>query len=241
MGVQVVAKGVDAEQYATEYAAPVRRGLEGVFFLNTSLEKCARNYAPGKAAGAIVGSPQVAAGFISCKGMTNYVQTQIQETSEVTMLVIARSADVPGTPDTTPLICGCFATGVTSGVSLYGAAADRVSGTGGFGDDDPGNSNVVASVNPVALSSWGLYSVVIAANGVTTKSHTANLSILNAQTKPRRPSTRTLRIGSGYSNSQKGNVDIALFQCHSVALTADELARTVADLRAYAARRGIVV
>jgi hypothetical protein len=36
-------------------------------------------------------------------------------------------------------------------------------------------------------------------------------------------------------------VDIAMFQHYSVLLTADALAKTMADIRAYAARRGILI
>ncbi|MBN3864666.1 hypothetical protein HCU66_20755 [Pseudomonas frederiksbergensis] len=241
MGVQVVAKGVDAEQYATEYAAPVRRGLEGIFFTNTSLEKCARNYAAGKPAGSIVGAPAPAAGYVSLKGNTNYIQTQIQETESITMLVIARQVLDPANPAAITMFCGTYNSGQVSGVSIYIPAADRVSGTAGFGIDDAGNANTVTSVSPLVPTNWGLYSVTISPTGVTTKSHTANLSTTNVRVDPRRPSTRTVRIGMGYYAAHSGLSDIAVYQHHSVALTADELTKTVADLRAYAARRGIVV
>lgn len=241
MGVQVVAKGVDAENYATEYAAPVRRGLEGIFFINSFIEKLARNYAPDKLSGVVVGAPSVNAGYASFKGMANYVQTQIRETTDVTFFVVARSADTPGAADSTPLICGTFDSAAPAGISLYASGTDRVAGTAAYGDDDASSTNASAIATPIVLSSWNLYSVTVNSAGVTARSHTANVSISRAATKPRRPSTRTVRIGSGYSNTQRGNVDIALYQHHSVSLTEDEIARTVADLRAYAARRGITV
>lgn len=241
MGVQIVAKGVDAEQYATEYAAPVRRGLEGIFFTNTSIEKIARNYAPDKPNGVAVGAPAIKQGFVTLKSMTNYIQTQIRETVDLTMLVIAKSDAIPGTADTTPLICGNFDATAPAGVSLYAGGADRVSGTAAYGDDDSTSSNAAALVTPIALSTWNLYSVTISNAGIVARSHTANISNTRAATKPRRPTSRNIRIGSGYTITQRGNIDIALFQHHSVALTDDELDRTVADLRAYAARRGITV
>lgn len=242
-GVQVVAKGVDAEQYATEYAAPVRRGLEGIFFLNTSLEKCARNYAPGKLQGCIVGNPAPFPGYVSLKGATNYIQTQIPETTELTMLVIARQVSDPANPTGIAMFCGSYLSGSLSGVSMYCPVVmgDRFAGTAGFGIDEAGNSNVVTSITPVNLAAFGLYSVTISASGVTTRSHTANLTNTNTQLVPRRLAPRTMRIGSGYLSSHNGVNDVAVFQHHSVALTADELAKTVADLRAYAARKGIIV
>ncbi|WP_343595503.1 hypothetical protein [Pseudomonas sp.] len=241
MGVQVVAKGVDAEQYAVEYAPPVRRGLEGIFFTNTSLEKAARNYAAGKSAGSIVGAPVVNDAYITCKGMTNFIQTNILETESLTMLVIAKSSALGGSPDEIPLVCGSYGSGALSGACMYMPVPDRLSGTGGFGNDDASNANVTASISPTPTSKWGLYSVQVSPAGVTTKGHTSGLTNTFTQTVPRRLAGRTMRIGSGYSNSQKGTVDIAMFQHYSVLLTADELAKTVADIRAYAARRGILV
>lgn len=122
MGVQVVAKGVDAEQYATEYAAPVRRGLEGIFFTNTSTEKCAHNYAPGKQSGSIVGVPVPNAAFTTFKGMTNYVQTPIAETESMTLLVIAKAVVVPGDVEQVPLFLGSY--NVAPGVRIVVASAD---------------------------------------------------------------------------------------------------------------------
>lgn len=191
--------------------------------------------------GSVVGVPVASDAFLTCKGMTNYIQTGILETESLTMLVIAKSAGIGGTPDETPLVCGSYGSGALSGVCMYIPLTDRLSGTGGFGNDDASNVNVTASVSPAPTTKWGLYSVQVSPAGVTTKAHTANLTNTFAQAVPRRLAGRTMRIGSGYSNSQKGTVDIALFQYHSVLLTADELTKTVADLRAYATRRGIAV
>ena len=243
MGVQLVAKGVDAEQYATEYAAPVRRGLEGVFFMNTSLEKCARNFAPGKPAGSIVGVPTLQASYATFKGQTNFVQTQIAETESMTLLVIAKAVVVVGDIEQIPLLIGSYNVGPTSGVSIYAPTDIAVRGTAGYGNDDA--SNINATVGPpsgIPVSTWQLYSATIAPTGVTFRDHTANVTTAGVNpAMPRRLAGRALRIGSGYSSGLKGKCDIAVAQVHSVALSADELAKTVADLRAYAARRGIVV
>jgi len=240
MGVQVVAKGVDAEQYATEYSAPVRRGLEGIFFTNGSLEKAARNYAPNKQSGSIVGAPTVNSGYISLKGGANYIQTPILETESVTMFIIARQVPDPANPGALVMFCGNYAGGPFSGVSMYVPAAGRLTGTAGYGNDDVSNSNSAVSVTPISEMVWGLYSVTISPTLVVTRSHTANLSGQVVQTLPRRPSTRPVRIGWGYSAAHLGWSDVALYQHHSVGLTDDERAKTVADLRAYAARRGIM-
>jgi hypothetical protein len=241
MGVQIVAKGVDAEQYASEYSPPVKRGLEGIFFTNTSLEKCGRNYAPDKLPGIVIGAPKTFAGYASLVGMTSYIQTQINETIDLTMLVIGRCTVVPGNADTTPMLCGSYDAIAPAGVSIYSGAVDRVTGTAAFGDDDASSTNSSAIVTPITLGAWGLYSVAVSNAGITARSHTGNVVITRAATKLRRPSGRKIRIGSGYTTAQKGPVDIAMFQHYSVVLTDDELTKTVADMRAYALRKGIVV
>lgn len=129
-----------------------------------------------------------------------------------------------------------------SGVSIYAPTEQSLRGTAGYGNDDASNTNASVGFLGVPVATWQLYSVIISPTGVNTKDHTANLSATGANPgMPRRLAGRTLRIGGGYSTGLKGMCDIAVAQIHSVALTADELARTVADLRAYAARRGINV
>lgn len=244
MGVQVVAKGVDAEQYATEYAAPVRRGLEAVFFLNTNMEKCARNYAPGKPQGRVIGAPVVSNGYASLKGGVNYIETSVLESVEATFFVIARQVADASNPTGIAMFCGNYATGPTSGISMYcpEVMGTRLAGTAGYGNDDATNINRVASVTPVNLANFGLYSVTVKQGSITTRSHTANLTTTQLETTPRRPAaSRVMRIGVGHALTHSGLSDVVLYQYNSVEMTDDERNRTVTDLRAYAARRGIIV
>jgi hypothetical protein len=242
MGVRFVAKGVDAEAYATEYAAPVRRALEGVFFTNGSAEKCARNYAPGKPSGAIVGAPVAVASYATFKGLTNYIQTQIAETESMTLFAIGKAVVVVGDPQQIPMFVGSYNTGVLSGVSIYAAGPTSIRGTAGYGNDDASNINASVGVATDPVSAWHLYSVTVTPTGVATRDHTSNLTLVGVNPgMPRRLAGRTIRLGSGYSGGIQGPVDLAAIQIHSAALTDDERNKTVADLRAYALRKGITV
>lgn len=241
MGVKIVAKGVDSEAYATEYSATVRRGLEAVFFTNTDLSKIARNYAPGKSSGSVVGAPVPATSNTALVNNTNYVQTQITETAETTTLAIFRKPAPLGSGSLA--FFGNYLPGVLTGLSIYRGSNGGVAASAGFGADDATNQALVTSVIPPDITQFGLYSVVVDATGVAIKAHTVNLSskATPAAGTPRRPSTRQLRIGSSYSSSFTGDLEMVAVMHYSVALTADELTKAATDLRAYAARRGIVV
>lgn len=236
---RLIAKGVNAEDFALEYAAPVRRGLEGMFFLNSNLEKLARNYAPAKAQAKVVGSPSVSTNWATLTGASNYIQTEIDETESMTLFVIFRSGLVSGGPGVMPI--GNYNVGSPTGISIYSANPDRVAGTAGSGNDDASNTNNTCSVIGYPISNWGLYSVVITPTGISARNHTANLSNTAVISMPRRLAPRKLRIGSGYSSQLAGTCDIITAQIHSIAMTEEERLATVNDHRAYAARRGIQV
>lgn len=246
MGVRLVAKGVDAESVATEYAAPVRRGLEAVHFLNTSLTKAARNFAPGKGQGKVVGSPVPQAAYLSCKGTVACIESAMAESESMTLFIIARTAaDGSVVPDR-PMFLGNYQGqnvdgGTAWGVSIYLGALNRITATAGYGSDAASNTNVLAAVTKTAVANlWGLYMIQVTPTAVVIRDFTSGLTQSASPSLPRRLAIGKIRIGSGQSNLL-GSCDVAAFQGHSVALTEAEIQSTVADLRAYAARRNITV
>jgi hypothetical protein len=246
MGVQVVAKGVNAEDYAVEYAAPIRRGLEGIFFTNTSLEKCAHNYAPGKKSGSVVGAPSVNGQYMSGRSSVNYVQTDIVETEEMTFFIIARALNLPsGNPIPAAdqvILLGNYLAGPWSGVVMWCGTSTSLSTNAGYGVDEASNANLGAGVTPNDDTKWGLYCGRVKTSGPDTKNFTNGLTFARVATDPRRVSTgRPLRIGSGYQSNQTGTWDMAAAMIYNVALNDAERDVVVQDLRAYAARRGITV
>jgi hypothetical protein len=247
MGVRVIAKGVDAEQYATEYAAPIRRGLEAIFFLNTSLEKSARNYVAGKPQGSIVGSPVANPNYLATKGRVNYVQTQLAETADMTIFVLARTSADGSVIAERPMLFGNYQTlnadgGAAFGVCMYLTSPTRFNAGAGFGADAAANELRLAGLTKADIANkWNLYGMVVSSAGLTLRDFTTNqTSTAPGVALPRRLASGKIRIGSGVT-AFDGSADMAVFQAHSVALTETEIQTTVADLRAYAARRGIVV
>lgn len=246
MGVRLVAKGVDAESVATEYAAPVRRGLEAVHFLNTSLTKAARNFAPGKGQSKVVGAPVPQTAYLTCKGMVNFIESAMSETESMTMFVIARTAVDGSVVADRPMFLGNYQgqagdSGPAYGVSIYLSALNRITATAGYGSDAGTNTNVLAGVTkPAVANVWGLYMIQVTPTAVVMRDFTVGLTQTTSASLPRRLSTGKIRIGSGQTNLS-GNCDVAVFQGHSVALNESEIQATAADLRAYAARRGLTV
>ncbi len=245
MGVSIKAKDVDAESYAVEYSAPVRRGLQGIHFLNQSAEKAAHNYAPGKTSGTVAGTPVAAAGYLTCTNMANYIQTDVAEADLMTIFVAARAATDGTDSATRAMFTGTFRGvasdgGIAQGVGVYVSAVNRVGSFAGFGADAAGDTlvNALITVTPTV---WGLYMLQVSAGSVVVRDFTRNLTTTSNSAAPRRKSTNKLRIGSGYTYGGAGQCDVGVWQAHDVVLTETEIQATVADLRAYMLRKGITV
>lgn len=247
MGVQLSAKGVDAEQYATEYSAPVRRGLEGIFFLNTSLTKSPRNYASGKPQGTVVGAPVPSAVALAVKSRVNYVQTQISESAEMTIFIVCKTASDGSVTADRPMFFSNYQGinadgGAAFGLSFYLGAGTRLTFGGGYGTDAASNTQKLAGITKAGVAnSWALFSMSVGASGVTIRDHTAGGNgTISSAGLPRRTATAKIRIGSGIT-SFDGSADIAAFQAYSVELSDLEISTTAEDLRGYMARKGILV
>lgn len=251
MGTQFIARNVDAEAYATEYAAPVRRGLESWHFLNTSATKAARNYAPGKQSGSIIGTPVEFASHIQFKGLENFIQTNTSETANQTFFSVVKSTDSLVDDATRPMYFGTFKSQLpngnpadtTFGCALYAATSTGITATAGRGNttlDDTAAGVTLSGQNP---ASWSL--VVSTAHSnlspATVKNVTSGVTTVGTTpTLPRLVSDGKYRIGSGFLQFG-GTCDMAFWGAYSVVLTASEIDAVVADIRAYMLRRGITV
>lgn len=249
MGVRLIAKDVDAENFATEYAAPVRRGLEAIHFLNTSIQKSARNYAPGKPSGGVVGNPVAYSDRLACKGLTDYIQSSCPEFDSMTFFCIGRSSEDNSSDAKRP---GFFGNYSMSGIGVDGGAADgtvmyfrtagNMAAAAGYGNTAADKTFPLATLSALDAAKWSLYVVQVSAAGITFRDVTNNRSSTQSGTGglPRRRSLTKFQVGSNPSRFG-GTCDVAVWQAHSVALTEEEITTTIADLRAYALRKGIVV
>lgn len=248
MGVRIVAKGVNAEPYATEYASPVRRALEGIHFLNGSLEKSARNYAPGnKPQGSVVGTPVIGTGFLKCTGLSNFIQTGLAESRNGTLFVVFRNAVDDGANGNKSMPAGNYrssgaALPGASGVGFYaGSAVSRVNGLAACAATDADTATMsVATTQVTPLTTWSMAVLTFSDASLVHRNLTVPYTATTALPFPRRVSTDKLRIGSGFS-SYPGVCDVAAFQYHSAVLTEAEIQAVYADLKAYVLRQGIAV
>lgn len=256
MGTSIRAKGINAEAFATEFAAKVRRGLRGIYFTNESLTKARHNYAPANI------NPEAVNYGADPTPSTNYttfysgalnpqgsasLDTRIPETVEQTVFLVQRAKDSNLWPDT-PTMDAKYRTmslsswGVTEpgqGAALYYTSKTRISFVGGISDGPTSTSYTIGvAANPVE---WQLISARIKEGQITIKNHTQNVSASATNVNPRRLSGRTMLLGGVYSVSYGGIVDIAVAQIHDVFLTDAEESATVASIRAYCLRRGITV
>ncbi|MBA6130004.1 hypothetical protein, partial [Pseudomonas juntendi] len=228
MGVRLIAKDVDAEAYATEYSAPVRRALEMIHFTNGSPTKAARNLAPGKAQGSVVGSPVASADRITCNSLTNFIQSGIQEPSAITFFMIARSGDSNTSGATRPGFLGTYDGlaadgGASDGFALFFSGTNAISVNACYGNTASDKTFPRASLPTQDAANWALYSVIISSAGIVFNDLTNNRTITQSTTGglPRRPSLNKIRIGSLFTGFS-GSCDIAAVQLHSAVLTAEE-------------------
>lgn len=242
MGVRIIATGVDAEQYASEYSSPVVRGLEAIFFENTSLSKVSHNYVPAKPSGTIVGTPLPTSSATTFKSQSNYVMTDVSETDSMTWFIVARS-ELDGTNQSSRAVfLGNYdSTQNPPGSGMYIQNTNRIAGFGCFGVDAGSNALISSSVNSTkVVTDWNLYAVIVQAGGVTMHNLTTNQTGVVANANPRRKGTGKIRIGSSIT-TYTGQCDIAVGQLHSVTLTETEIQTVAADLRAYVLRKGLTV
>lgn len=252
MGTRIKSKGVNIEDAgATKYSADVRRGLRGIHFLNKDREKIQHNYGPANQAdqGSVVGSPIITPAYTSCKGRTNYVQTAIAEADEMTVFFIARSADTGLSSATRPSFLGTQQGvapdgGTSDGINAYltSVGSGAFSFTAAYGNNDADRTNVVCSISWANRANFALFEATISSAGITFRDVTNNRT--NTVTPPvglpRRRSTNKLRLGSAF-NAFDGFCDLVLVQVHDVVLTPKEKDDAIAQLRRYAASKGVPV
>lgn len=249
MGVQLVARNTTAPWY-TKVAPPVTRGLEGWFTLDTDVQRFVFNRAPGKADAVIVGAPSAFAGYGRFKGNLNYLQTQIADSDEVTIIVVARA--------TAPLVAGVDATmlvGAHSGPIATPGYTGSASGANIFLDhptlfkgtatrnDGSGSTTATASVSGTGTSTttWALRSIRAKSGAPNVLvDHTAGVTVAGTNTNQRVLTTNKYRIGSATAGFPSES-DVSFVAIHSAQLTDSELALQIAVVRKRMARLGITV
>ncbi|MGH2342551.1 hypothetical protein ACRC7T_13835 [Segnochrobactraceae bacterium EtOH-i3] len=224
---------------------PVARGLQALHLTRGSPAEAALNRARGGCGdGSVVGSPASVAGYISCRGLSDFIQSRMREYDELTFFTVAKTNASLADDANCPMYYGTYRntsvdlSATSYGVGVYLSTAADVRGIA---------SRLDGSVPPVRgsfpsvitdgshRSAWALYVQTV------TPDETLLCDLTNGLTGTVRTGTRDksvglFRIGSGYSDLG-GTCQIAWWQGHSVALSDSEIEANAAwiadDLAAY--------
>ena len=123
MGIKLVSPGALAPWY-TKVIPPVSRGLEGWFCFDTAIERVGFNRALGKSNAKVIGAPVVFSTHARFKGGSNYLETAIAETPDLTIIVVGKASGPlggTGTSTAVPYVgnYGGASNGLSGGVELY--------------------------------------------------------------------------------------------------------------------------
>lgn len=254
MGIKLISNNTLAP-WNSKVVPPVSRGLEGWFNFDTDAGRFGFNRALGKPDANIIGAPVAFATHGRFKGLSNYLQTKIAETDEVTLIVVGKAAAaIPagaasGGDANTPFYVGNYlgnsgtpgVTGPAYGASLYHVATATLTGGASRATGAGGATSASTTVSAEVPTDWSIRVMrASTAMAVKTQNLTKNLSSQGSDVRARALSDSLFRIGSGTSGFA-AEVDISTVIIHSVVLTDDELAKQVEIVRKRMARLGIVV
>lgn len=255
MGLQIIARDVSAPWYA-KTIPPVSRGLQGWFEFNTDAARFGINKAIDKDNALIVGSPIAYATHGRFKGLSNYIQTQIPETEQLTIVVVGKAANaVPagasGTGDAgTPFYAGnhrgisaspAYPSATPYGAALYHILPDALGGGSSKDNGSGAASNYTISLSGETPTNWAIRTLRVGATGTdSVVNSTRNAQADRLQATARILSANRMRVGSG-TTGFAAEVDIAMVAFYDVALTDSELALVAGRMRLKMAALGITV
>ena len=240
--------GIDSGMH--KFFPPVSRGLEAIHFLSGGVARAQRNYAWGKPDASVVGAPIETPNYLTLKGLTNFIQTEVPDTVLQTTFRVVRTLDSLVDADHCPGFEGSYSSGSNFGTMLYGNVSGNISQNSARFTDatlttlTPGGTTLVSGAD-IDRANFALIVTIVGAKFTTVRNETKGTVKVGATNEfGRRPSTLPFRIGSAYEGNTlyKGTCDVALWAHHSVELTPSEVALNVARYRAFLLKRhGIMV
>jgi len=228
----------------TAQIIPPVSGCDALFLMGSNGNK-AFNRIGGKPNPTVVGSPTDFTGYTRFTGGSHYLQTQLKESADQTVIVVARmvgsgafasqSGAVYGTY-TNPLVNSNPAN-YSGGIFLYqgngvmNAGAQRQVSIGGV---ESGLQSMTQATN----GDWALYThEVPATSGSTFANQTTTAMLTASSTNPHLITDAYLRVGSNYG-VQNGQCDIAFFASFSRILSSTEMTDVLAWVRSVVTAQG---
>ena len=244
MGITVISN-VDASAHSSKAVSAVTRGLQGMWYFDTNVNKAANDFSlVSDAKSIVVGAPSFTTSYSQFKSGANYLQTDIAEPDQFSFAVVMRciygAAEAGADIAKRGIVFGNFAVG--AGIALgYNAATTGSLYFGRTLMSDSG-SPVINSIRFVELAdgdiaSWALITGSFGASGTTKVRHrTKGLTATSptvANTGPAK-GISALRIGSSVATTgQAGPVQISQLRFASVEWTEEEFLQVIAEMRLY--------
>lgn len=255
MGANITSRGASG-LWDSKMRPRMSRGLEGIWTFDTDATRFGFNRAEDKNDAAIIGAPVAYSSHGRFKGLVNYLQTDIGETPEQTIIVIGKAVNpIPvgasgGGDDTTPFYVGNRYgasippgyTGVALGTSLYHRNPTTLTGVGGRLNA----AGTAADIGALDLANdvptdWGIRVIRVSASNVSILQNvTRGIRREGASSTARVLSDTKFRIGSA-TTSFAAEVDISTVAIYSAFLTDEELAFALVPMRKRMARLGVNV
>lgn len=222
---------------------PVTSGLEGAYLFGDGSGQVARNYAPGKANAAIVGTlAPVGAGFATFSD-AGYINTGISETAEMTLITVSR--DSTGTADPIPGYIGNNFSVAGGGTTIISGSPTTLRGScvkinATLTPPAADVEFISAAGNPATFTAQSFRAKNAAPSLMNNLS--TGLQVVSTNSGVRVLETNyPIWIGRIPSNSFKGFNDQVAALVFSRALGDAELALLMTWLRGYCASKGIAI
>lgn len=245
----IVVHGENGESENCKLVLPAA-GAEYIGLYNSSLNKVKNNFAPFKKNVSTVGSIALNTNDVTLKSQVNYLQTDIDETAEMTTFVVAKSSVLPPTIAESIAFMSNYKTppkdgSSTSTINSYylGINASGKIATVCSQGNNASDASGVGAISVAQNWTVGEYHLVAARITNTRIEHfdkTKNYHIYADLTKPRYLGLGKLRIGSSYSYYQ-GSANIAALIHFSRALSDTEIEQVSAWIRSYMSTKSISV
>lgn len=243
------------QSIAQRYIPPDEDSLEYWAFLGGDAEFSSRNHASGKQNALIIGSPVYSDNFAQLLPGSNYIQTQTDQSDNITIIAVARPTiegytylasnatgpTVSPPPPTTRGVTFRFETGAAGDGKVSLAFNQSIKDVNGVDQE--------ASATRLQASVVGSFSFLVGRCDANTGTRTArDLTTGQTQTttsaRPINLGANKIIVGSSHNANSalfQNPVDIAMVAIYSVSKTDTQIAEIYRVMRSYFGKRGISI
>ena len=250
MGVKITVKGSDFSSRAVAYVPKVPAGLQYLNFFGKEVQALARNLAPGKPSGVVVGAPVFDDTSASFSYLKDYVKTGAIQTPDATLIAVFKvpSSNVIVWRHIISNSGASIGAGLKFGLSLaLKLDSPDARGTLGLVSTTGGAATTVGNVRPVSLGNYICLALtadsvgrVIGITNLTTNSKAT--ATYAAGNQPELNGEFLIGSAAGLRTDSAGGVtNICYASIYDRALSDAELVTIHDDLKKFYSLRGISI